>query len=198
MFHSSRRRLHAVLVGLMLALPFNAFSAETDNRELSVGAPQVQQYLGTAFPREYEALGGLFTLTARDPKLTIPASGNRLNLDFSASASSAGSADTPVGRIVLSSGLRYDPQANALYLDQPTVDDVKPASPGHRVDEQTRMLLNLWLADFAKKEALYKLDPSLMATLGGVKVESTRIQDGQIVVRFNQPVGMPDLNDVQD
>ena len=43
-----------------------------------------------------------------------------------------------------------------------------------------------------------KLDPSLMATLGGVKVESTRIQDGQIVVRFNQPVGMPDLNDVQD
>ena len=60
------------------------------------------------------------------------------------------------------------------------------------------MLLNLWLADYARKEPLYRLDPALMANLGGVKVESTRIRNGQIVVRFNQPVGMPDLSDAQD
>lgn len=190
---------YAFLAALLLApagLPAVS-AAETDPKELSVGSSQIQQYLDTAFPREYDALGGLFTLTARDPKLTIPASGDRLKMDFSASASSAGGADTPVGRIVMTSGLRYDAQDSALYLDQPTVDEVQPASPGHRVDEQTRVLLNLWLADYAKKEPLYKLDPSLMATLGGVKVESTRIQNGQIVVRFNQPVGMPDLDDAQ-
>jgi hypothetical protein len=117
---------------------------------------------------------------------------------FSASASSAGGSDTPVGRIEMSSGLRYDPQGYALYLDQPTVDDVRPASPGQRVDEQTRVLLNLWLADYAKKEPLYKLDPALLANFGTVKVESARIENGHIVVRFNQPVGMPDLSDAQD
>lgn len=172
--------------------------AQAPSNEISVATPQVQQYLDSAFPREYEALGGLFTLTARDPKLTIPASGERLLMAFSASASSAGGSDTPVGRIEMSSGLRYDPQGYALYLDQPTVDDVRPASPGQRVDEQTRVLLNLWLADYARKEPLYKLDPALLANFGTVKVESARIENGHIVVRFNQPVGMPDLSDAQD
>lgn len=172
--------------------------AQAPSNEINVAAPQVQQYLDSAFPREYEALGGLFTLTARDPKLTIPASGERLLMAFSASAASAGGGDTPVGRIQMSSGLRYDPQGYALYLDQPTVDDVQPASPGQRVDEQTRMLLNLWLADYARKEPLYKLDPALLANFGSVKVESARIENGHIVVRFNQPVGMPDLSDAPD
>ena len=188
----------SMCLALLLASPFASVAVEPDPHELNVGAPQVQQYLDTAFPREYEALGGLFTLTARDPELAIPASGERLTLGFSASASSAGGDETPVGRIVMSSGLRYDAADNALYLDQPTVDDVQPASPGQRVDEQTRVLLNLWLADYARKEPLYRLDPALMANLGGVKVESTRIRNGQIVVRFNQPVGMPDLSDAQD
>ena len=190
-----------VMKTTFLALLFaagHASAATAQDNELSVTAPQVQQYLDTAFPREFDALGGMFTLTARDPELAIPASGERLTLGFSASASSAGGDDTPVARIVMSSGLRYEAADNALYLEQPTVDDVQPASPGQRVDEQTRVLLNLWLADYARKEPLYRLDPALTANLGGVKVESTRIRNGQIVVRFNQPVGMPDLSDAQD
>jgi hypothetical protein len=189
---------HFKAAWLALLLASGSAMAQAPSNEISVATPQVQQYLDSAFPREYEALGGLFTLTARDPKLTIPASGERLLMAFSASASSAGGSDTPVGRIEMSSGLRYDPQGYALYLDQPTVDDVRPATPGQRVDEQTRVLLNLWLADYARKEPLYKLDPALLANFGTVKVESARIENGHIVVRFNQPVGMPDLNDAQD
>jgi len=200
-FHQMNFRsaaLKSACMALLLAGPPVAMAATADRNEIGVAAPQVQQYLDTAFPREYEALGGLFTLTARDPKLSIPSSGERLNMGFSASASSGGGAETPVGRIVMSSGLRYDANDNALYMDQPTVDDVQPASPGQRVDEQTRVLLNLWLADYARKQPLYKLDPALMANLGGVKVESATIHNGQIVVRFNQPVGMPDLDDAQE
>ena len=184
---------------LVLALAgTSAHAADLQDNELSVDAPRIQQYLAGEFPREYEALGGLFTLTARDPELTIPATGQRLQMAFSASASSAGGGDTPVGRIHMSSGLRYDPQDNALYLDQPTLDEVQPASPGQRVDEQTRMLLNLWLTDYARKEPLYKLDPALVATLGGVQVESARIENGRIVVRFNQPITLPGIGDAQD
>ncbi len=184
--------------GLALLLTGAPAVAQAPSNEISVATPQVQQYLDSAFPREYEALGGLFTLTARDPKLTIPTTGERLLMAFSASAASAGGSETPVGRIEMSSGLRYDPQDYALYLDQPTVDNVQPASPGQRVDEQTRVLLNLWLADYARKEPLYKLDPALLANFGNVKVESAGIENGHIVVRFNQPVGMPDLSDAQD
>lgn len=197
MIHSLERIFRIACLALVLASA-SARAADTRDNELSIDAPRIQQYLASEFPRDYEALGGLFTLTARDPELAIPATGQRLRMAFSASASSAGGADTPVGRIHMSSGLRYDPQDSALYLDQPTLDEVQPASPGQRVDEQTRMLLNLWLTDYARKEPLYKLDPALVATLGGVQVESTRIENGRIVVRFNQPITLPGLGDAQD
>ena len=180
----------------LLALLFaagHASAATAQDNELSVTAPQVQQYLESAFPREFDALGGLFTLTARDPTLTIPESGQRLQLAFSASASSSGGDDTPVGRIHMSSGLRYDPQAHALYLDQPTRNEVKPVSSGQRIDDQTRVLLNLWLSDYARKEPLYQLAPEMVAQLGTLKVESTRIEGGKIIVQLNQPMAMPEL-----
>ena len=82
-----------------LALLFaagHASAATAQDNELSVTAPQVQQYLDTAFPREFDALGGMFTLTARDPTLTIPDSGQRLQLAFSASASSQASSTLSV------------------------------------------------------------------------------------------------------
>lgn len=195
------RFLERLFTAACLVLAFagtSVHAADMQDNEWSVDAPRIQQYLAGEFPREYAALGGLFTLTARDPELSIPATGQRLRMAFSASASSAGGADTPVGRIHLSSGLRYDPRDNALYLDQPTLDEVQPASPGQHVDEQTRMLLNLWLADYARKEPLYKLDPALVATLGGVQVESARVENGRIVVRFNQPITLPGLGDAQD
>ena len=197
MTHSLARLFKAACLVLILAST-SALAAATQDNELSIDAPRIQQYLAGEFPCDYEALGGLFTLTARDPVLTIPATGQRLRMAFSASASSAGGGDTPVGRIHMSSGLRYDPRDSALYLDQPTLDEMQPASSGQRIDEQTRLLLNLWLTDYARKEPLYKLDPALVATLGGVRVESTRIENGRIVVRFNQPIVLPGLGDAQD
>lgn len=194
---SPRHALRCACVILALASG-TVLAAGTQNNEFKVGAPQIQQYLDTAFPREYDALGGLLTLTASDPTLTIPQSGERLQMAFSANAASAGGQATPVGRILMSSGLRYDSQAYALYLDQPTLDDVQPAAAGHRVDEQTRMLLNLWLSDYARKEPLYKLDPAMVASIGTLQVESARIEKGNIVVRLNQAVSLPDLGKAQD
>lgn len=201
MTHSLKRSLKAACLALLLcsgpAIAADAPAAGIQSNELNVAAPQVQQYLDGAFPQEYEALGGLFTLIARDPKLSIPETGQRLLMAFSASASSAGGEAVPVGRVQMSSGLRYDPREHALYLDQPTLDQVQPASSGH-VDEQTRMLLNLWLSDYARKEPLYRIDQTLLANFGTLQVESTRIENGHIVVRFNQPVTMPDLGDAED
>lgn len=197
MTHSLSRALKTACLALLLIVA-PAHAADLQDNEVAVSAAQVQAYLGTAFPQSYEALGGLFTLTARDPELSIPATGQRLRMAFTASASSAGGADTPVGRIRMSSGLRYDPATYAIYLEQPTLDDLQPASSGQRVDEQTRVLLNLWLADYARKEPLYRLDQAMIAQLGGMQVQSASIENGRIVVRFDQPVRLPDLGDAQD
>ena len=197
MAFSFKHAVNAAFLELLFAAS-PGFAGDTPSNEVEVGAEQIQQYLVGAFPREYKALGGLFTLTARNPELSIPREGNRLLMAFDASAASAGGTDTPLGKIRMSSGLRYDSQAIALYLDQPTLDNVQPASGGERIDEQTRMLLNLWLADYARKQPLYRLDPALAANLGDLKVESTTIENGMIKLRLNQPVNLPSLESSSD
>ncbi|KAF1720705.1 DUF1439 domain-containing protein [Pseudoxanthomonas wuyuanensis] len=174
----------------LLALPAMAQSLpEISGNQASVGAAQIQQFLAGEFPQQHETLGGLLTLTVSDPVISIPADGQRLHLEFSAAAGSGGSAPTPVGRLSMSSGLRYDPQRMALLLDQPTLDGIQPASPGQRVDSRTQMLINLWLADYARDEPLYQLDDATRALLGELQVQSTSIENGRVVVRFNQDIG---------
>jgi len=177
------------LVCLMLSAGGNAAAVEADGREIRMDAPRVQQYLDATFPRQYQALGGLLTLTVRDAKLEIPAHGQRLRIAFSADASSATGERLPIGRVLMSSGLRYDPTGHALYLDQPALEDVQPAGAGQPLDSETRLLINLWLADYASVEPVYRLEPAMISMLGPFNVESTRIENGRIVVRFNQPLG---------
>jgi hypothetical protein len=189
-------RVRAAVVALALALVAGSITAAawaqgTPSNTLSVTVQQVQGYLQAEFPRDFDALGGLVSMTASNPQLTIPADGNRVQMQFD--ASSNGKA---LGRVWLSSGLRYEPQAMALYLDAPTVDRVVPTNGGELRDRD-RQLVSLFLQDYARSEPLYKLDPELLTNFGDVRVESARVEQGQIKVQFNQPVGMPDLSHAQ-
>lgn len=187
-------RVRAAVVALALvagSITAAAWAQGTPSNTLSVTAQQVQGYLQAEFPRDFDALGGLVSMTASNPQLTIPADGNRVQMQFD--ASSNGKA---LGRVWLSSGLRYEPQAMALYLDAPTVDRVVPTNGGELRDRD-RQLVSLFLQDYARSEPLYKLDPALLTSFGDVRVESARVEQGQIKVQFNQPVGMPDLSHAQ-
>lgn len=181
----------AALAALMLIAAPSHAAAEN---EITVPAERIQGYLQGQFPRDFETLGGLVVVTARDPAIAIPASGDRLQMQFHASAGSPGYAQPlPIGRIHLSSGLRYDPQQQALFLAQPSIDRIVPDRPGEGLDDRSRELVNLWLQDYARNEPLYRLDPSLLANFGTLQVDAVRVENGSVVVQFNQPVGMPDL-----
>ena len=84
MAFSFKHAVNAAFLGLLFAAS-QGFAGDTPSNEVEVGADQIQQYLVSAFPREYKALGGLFTLTARNPELSIPRGGNRLLMAFDAS-----------------------------------------------------------------------------------------------------------------
>lgn len=168
-----------------------AWAQSPPSNALAVSAAQVQGYLQSEFPRDFQALGGLVSMTASNPQLSIPADGDRVQMQFD--ASNGGQA---LGRVWLSSGLRYDRQAMALYLEAPTVDRVVPTSD-QELRERDRQLVSLFLQDYARSEPLYRLDPQLLASLGNVRVESARVANGQIVVQLNQPVSVPDLGEAQ-
>ncbi len=171
-----------VIAGSAYATP------QLQGRQLTVGAEDVQQYLDSSFPRTQDALGGLLALTVSQPKLTLPA-GNRLNLQFDLAMATAGSAAMPVGNVMLSSALRYDAQTGGFHLEQPTVDDFRPARAGGQLDARTRSLLNAWLADYARREPIYRIDPAIATLLGTLQVQSVSIQNGRVAVDFNQDLG---------
>ena len=159
-----------------------------DGRQLSVGASDVQQYLESSFPRTQDALGGLIALTMSRPQLTLPA-GERLNLGMDVALATAGGAPTRLGTVKLSSGLRYDQQTQGFHLQQPTMEDFVPAQQGGRLDSRTKSLLNAWLGDYAQREPIYRIDPSVASLLGTLQVQSAEVKDGRLQVTFNQDLG---------
>lgn len=174
---------------MLIAAAVGAQAAPSvSGRQLSVGAADVQHYLDGSFPRTQDALGGLIAMTMSHPKLALP-QGNRLDLGFDVAMATAGSAPAALGKVKLSSGLRYDAQTQGFHLDQPTVDDFTPANNGGRLDSRTRSLLNAWLTDYARREPIYKIDPTVAGVLGALQVQSAQVENGKLVVTFNQDLG---------
>jgi len=181
----------ALALSLALLLPLHSPTASAEPQvkgsQVSVEAGDVQQYLAGTFPQTHDALGGLLELTVSHPQLKLPP-GNRLDLGFDLAMATAGGAPMQVGNVGLSSALRYDAATQGFFLDRPTVDRFTPAQAGGKLDSRTRELLNVWLADYARREPIYKLDPAIASLMGALQVQSAAVENGRLVVHFNQNV----------
>lgn len=146
---------------------------------------QLQQQLDRRFPRDYEKLGGLVSLSVLHPRLSIPPGASRLQLDFDLGIGTMGRAShEPAGHFVLTSGLRYDPATRGLHLADPTIENVDVRALGGAMNSTIRGALNRWLVDYAREEPVYRFDDSLLGRLGARRVTATRITDGQVVVQL--------------
>ncbi|MET0290100.1 MAG: DUF1439 domain-containing protein [Pseudoxanthomonas sp.] len=180
----------------LLTTPDARAQEAVERDEISIPGERVQGYLATVFPRDFELLGGLLVVNTRDPRLQIPTDGDRVQMSLHASVGAPGYATPqPLGRVEMTSRLRYDEAAQALFLDQPRLERFTPDQAGQQLDAQTREALNLWLQDYARNQPVYALDPQLLAQFGSVKVRAVRVAKGAIIIQFNQPVGLPDLDD---
>ena len=173
---------------LLLLAAFAAHAATAAN-EIAIDAARIRQSLQANFPYSVDALGGLVVVTARDPQLDIPVQGNRLKMQFHAGIASAGDS-VPLGRVHLSGGLRYDRRTRGFHLDAPVIERIVPDQPGLEIDASGREMLSLLLQDYAQTQPLYQLDPKWLANFGNLQVESARIEGGQVIVAFDQPVAL--------
>ncbi len=179
-----RLLLTAVLAAACGLSPVLAAPQIQGNR-VAVAAPDVQGYLYGNFPRTEQALGGLLSLTISEPNVDLPP-GNRMALAFDLALATLGGAPVPVGNVQLTSGLRYDANTQGFHLEQPSIDGFRPATPGAQLDPRARGLLNAWLADYARQEPVYRIDPTLGQLLGALQVRSARVENGKVVLEFNQ------------
>jgi hypothetical protein len=162
----------------------NAVTALLGN-QVNFTQPQLQQALNRNFPKHYDRLGGLVSMTLLNPRLSIPQGSNRLRLDFDLGIGALGSdSSRPSGHFALSSALRFDPGTRGLHLQDPTIEQVDVPTLGGMMNTSTRGLLNTWLADYARDEPIYRFDNSLLDRLGSRRVGRTDIEDGQVVVHL--------------
>jgi hypothetical protein len=175
------RRLSALLLLLALA----ACSTLGTGDRVSFTAAQLQHYLDGRFPRDYDKLGGLVTLTVLHPRLSIPAGSDRLQLDFDVGVGTMGHpSQTPSGHLAIASGLRFDPQTRGLHLDRPTLESAEMPALG-ALGGTGRDLVNRWLADYARDEPVYRFDQNLWERLEARRIAATRIEDGQVVIHLD-------------
>lgn len=184
-----RRALPALVFAASAAL-FTATACSTVGALLTASSmtftrQQIQDRLVRRFPRDYQKLGGLVTLTLMNPQLSIPPGERRLQVAFDVGIGALGKpSHTPGGSFSLTSALRYDPATRGLHLFEPRIEAVQVSALGGRMNDTVRGALNEWLSDWVRKEPVYQFDDSLIGRMGARRVEGTRIENGQVVVQL--------------
>ncbi|AKC87646.1 DUF1439 domain-containing protein [Pseudoxanthomonas suwonensis] len=184
------RRLLLSTLALLAAIASAAAIAapEVSGRRIAIGEADAQRFLEGRFPHRQDALGGLVEVTASNPLLAIPP-GDRMHLAVDLAVSTAGGGPVPLGTLALTSALRYDTAQGAFFLDQPRIDDFRQAGGGAGLSAASREVLNSWLADYARSQPVYRIEPELAALLGDLQVQSAGVENGRLVVTFNQDIG---------
>ena len=155
--------------------------------QVTFTAPQLQDQLDRRFPRQYDQLGGLVTLSLLNPRLSIPQDASRLQLDFDIGLGGLGrDPRVPAGHFALRSGLRFDPGTRGLHLDQPALMNVNVPALGGRMDDRVREALNRWLADYARDEPVYRLDDTLLGRIAGRRIGRADIGGGVVTLQLDQ------------
>jgi len=190
--YSRSRRAFVLFLAATAAVAVSGCAAiDTANaligNQVSFDARKLQSYLDRHYPREYDQLGGLVTLTVLNPQLAIPKNGTRLHLDFDVGLEGMGMrSDRPAGHFAITSGLRFDARTNALYLEEPELESAELPLVGSRMNATGRDLINGWLRDYARAEPVYRLDAEMTEKLGERRVAGTLIQNGKVVIKLDR------------
>jgi hypothetical protein len=188
---ATMRRL-AILFALSLTLLLGACSTlgvigALLGNEVTFTAPQLQGYLDRRFPRDYDKLGGMVTMSLLNPRLSIPQGSSRLQLDFDIGVGGLGrDSRQPAGHFALQSGLRFDSSTRGLHLDNPAIIQVNVPALGGMMNDNARSALNRWLVDYARDEPVYQLDNDLLGRMAGRRIGTTTIGNGLVTLHLDQ------------
>ena len=187
------RRIRPALAFLLLSLALLAGCSTLGsvsawlNGEVAVTPQQLQRSLDRRFPRTFDKLGGLVMVTLADPRLSIPPGDSRLRLAFDLGLGALGGEGATTGHLVLASGLRYDTATQGLHLDNPELLQFDVPGSGDLLQGGARGVVNSLLADYARKEPVYRLDEDLLAKLPtGRSIGDVAIERGTVVVHLDR------------
>ena len=181
------RLIVALVLAAMLAAcaSLGAVSAWL-NGEVAYTPAQLQRSLDRRFPRTFDKLGGLVSVTMANPRLSIPPGDTRLRLEFDLGLGALGGEGATTGHLALASGLRYDPGTQGLHLVDPELLQFDLPGSGSLLKGGARGVVNSLLAEYARSEPVYRLEPDLLDKLpAGRRIERVAIERGVAVVHLD-------------
>lgn len=162
----------------------NAFGSMLSS-QVTFTQPQLQRALDRGFPRQYDKPDSLHTLRLDKPGLSIPYDSTRLRLRLDASTVTAPAGEPRLlGRILITSGLRFDSRTLGLHLQNPVIEAIDTADGA--LTDAARVLIDDWLVDFARDEPVYRLDQALVQRLVSQRIGAARIDNGVVVLDVSQ------------
>lgn len=157
------------------------------NDQVAFAPAQLQRYLDQRYPREFDKVGGLVTVTLDNPRLSIPAGESRLRLEFDVGLGALGGQGRTSGRIALASGLRYEPATQGLHLVDPELLQFELPGSGELLRGGARGIVNSLLTDYARNEPVYRLDDDLLRKMpAGKRIGSVDIERGAVRVHLDR------------
>jgi len=157
------------------------------NDQVAFTSPQLQRYVDRRFPRSFDKLGGLVSVTLANPRLTIPPGDSRVRLEFDVGLGALGGEGATTGHLALASGLRYEPATQGLHLDAPELLQFDVPGSGELLRGGSRAIVNSLLAEYARSEPVYRLDDDLLAKLpAGKRIGTVGIERGIVVVHLDR------------
>ncbi len=157
------------------------------NDRVAFTPSQLQRHLDSRYPRSFDKLGGLVSVTLDNPRISIPPGESRLRLDFDLGIGALGSRGETGGRVALASGLRYDARTQGLHLDAPELLQFDIPGSGALLEGSARGVFNSLLTELARNEPVYRLDPDLLSKLpAGKRIGEVGIERGTVVVHLDQ------------
>ena len=157
------------------------------NNQVAFTPSQLQHSLDRRFPRTFDKLGGLVSVTLANPRVSIPPGESRLRLEFDMGMGALGSQGAPTGHLALASGLRYDPTTQGLHLVDPDLLQFDLPGSGSLLKGGARVIVNSLLAEYARSEPVYRLDPALLDKLpAGRQIGPVGIERGMVVVHLDR------------
>ena len=172
-------------IALAACSSLGALGALLDDR-IAITPLQMQGQLDRRFPRDYDKLGGLVSVTLANPRVGIAPGGQRLQLDFDYGIGALGRQGDPTGHFSVSTGLRYNPQTRGLHFDQPQLGSLVAPGGGKLGEGAARKLVDKLLADYAERDPVYQFDNSLIERIGARRIDATTIENGTVVVHLDQ------------
>ncbi|WP_299346192.1 hypothetical protein [uncultured Pseudoxanthomonas sp.] len=176
-------------IALLCALALPSLAGADNAGTLRFDATQLQAAARAGFPVEHALLEGFASLTLTDPQVRIPVPGERLQLQMDYDVGLANGDRLENGNVVVSSGLRYDPDTRGLHLVDPRIEHIGTGAAGRGLPGGSREALQELVGEYARTRPLYTLTAEDLAQAPGpLDADSLRIRDGHVELKLAPPV----------